>query len=66
VFALSDRVSGGVRDVTDYLPPFLGGSEPVEAPPLPSPRPRSPSFGYGFLCGLVVMAVVTSLAIGRW
>lgn len=72
VFALSDRVSGGVRDVTDYLPPFLGGEAKAAAEPPPIPaepalasRRRSPDFAYGFLWGLIAMLVVTTLAMGR-
>ena len=72
VFALSDRVAGGVRDVTDYMPPFLGGeptvleAQLIEASPLPAWR-KLPwtGFSYGFLLGLVVMLAVTTLATGR-
>lgn len=62
VFALSDRVSGGVRDVTDCFPqlaPLV-----VDVPP-PLEKKRLPDFAWGFLCGLAVMVAVTMLAMGR-
>lgn len=68
VFALSDRVAGGVRDVTDYLPPFLGGEKVIEHEPPPAPikpEKRVPDFAYGFLCGLAAMATFTWLVMGR-
>ena len=68
VFALSDRVAGGVRDVTDYMPPFLGGEPTVlearliDASPLPRWRSLPwTGFSYGFVLGLVVMLAVTTL-----
>lgn len=69
VFALSDRVAGGVRDVTDYMPPFLGGeptvleAQLIDASPLPAWRNLPwTGFSYGFVLGLVVMLAVTTLA----
>lgn len=69
VFALSDRVAGGVRDVTDYMPPFLGGeptvleAQLIDVSPLPAWRNLSwTGFSYGFVLGLVVMLAVTTLA----
>ena len=69
VFALSDRVAGGVRDVTDYIPPFLGGeptvleAQLIDASPLPRWRNLPwTGFSYGFVLGLVVMLAVTTLA----
>ena len=69
VFALSDRVAGGVRDVTDYMPPFLGGeptvleAQLIDASPLPRWRNLPwTGFSYGFVLGLVVMLAVTTLA----
>lgn len=70
VFALSDRVAGGVRDVTD-CPPFLRGEPKViEAEIVKDAPPRSRSlmlmgFAYGFLCGLGAMMLITLLAMGR-
>lgn len=68
VFALSDRVSGGVRDVTDYMPPFLRGEPKVIEAEVVKETPASKrvsDFAYGFLFGLATMATVTWLAIGR-
>lgn len=69
VFALSDRVSGGVRDVTDYCPPFLRGEPKViEAEIVKDASTRSlmvKGFAYGFLCGLGLMMLITLLAMGR-
>jgi len=65
VFALSDRVSGGLRDVTDYLPPFLVGEERIEEHAPIVRQNRVPDFAYGFLCGLAAMATFTMLAMGR-
>lgn len=68
VFALSDRVAGGVRDMTDCWSP--SPVNVIEHEPVASPKFRSAArsldrFYYGFLCGLAVMAVVTTLATGR-
>ena len=69
VFALSDRVAGGVRDVTDCMPPFLHGEPKViEAEIVKDAPPRSllwMGFAYGFLCGLGSMMLITLLAMGR-
>lgn len=68
VFALSDRVSGGVRDVTDCWFPSINVIEHEEATPPPppvAPTKRVSDFYYGFLCGLAVMMAVTVLAMGR-
>ena len=63
VFALSDRVAGGVRDVTDCWSP---SEKVIEHEPAPvKPEKRVPDFVYGFLCGLAAMATVTWLAMGR-
>lgn len=71
VFALSDRVAGGVRDVTDCWSP-CAVEKVVEHEPLPvvtvspdRPANRVSDFYYGFLCGLGVMMVVTVLSMGR-
>lgn len=74
VFALSDRVAGGVRDVTDCWSPAAGKviehgatirlrDEPPPAPVPPATK-RVSDFYYGFLCGLATMTVVTVLAMG--
>lgn len=68
VFALSDRVAGGVRDVTDHWSPSIKVIEEAPAPPPPAVARtgRVTDFYYGFLCGgLAVMVVVTVLAMGR-
>lgn len=71
VFALSDRVAGGVRDVTDHWSPSIKVIEQEAAAAAPAPPPavarteRVTDFYYGFLCGLAVMIVVTVLAMGR-
>jgi hypothetical protein len=65
VFALSDRVAGGVRDVTDCWSPVpvkVIEHEPVE--PAKGFRRAAKAldrFYYGFLCGMAVMVVVTAL-----
>lgn len=69
VFALSDRVAGGVRDETDFVPRFLlDKPTPKDVEPVPQPAPprRLPDFYYGFLCGLGAMAAFTTLAMRRW
>lgn len=69
VFALSDRVAGGVRDVTDCWTPAKVIEHEPPAPPVAvapvKPASRVSDFYYGFLCGLAVMMVVTVLAMGR-
>lgn len=67
VFVLSDRVAGGVRDVTDCWSPSAV-EKVIEHEPLPAPvkpEKRVPDFAYGFLCGLAAMATFIWLAIGR-
>lgn len=71
IFALSDRVAGGLRDDTDYVSPLMIEASPVridndDPPPLPAVRQkRGPDFAYGFLCGCAAMYVITILAWGR-
>jgi len=61
VFALSDRVAGGVRDVTDCWSPSESVIE--HEPAAAESEKRVPDFVYGFLCGIA--ATITLLAMGR-
>ena len=65
VFALSDRVAGGLRDATDFVSPLLLDQPAaiVDEPPPAAPPSRIPDFAYGFLCGLGAMVVVTMFAM---
>lgn len=78
IFALSDRVAGGLADNTKYLSPVLLDplhakfDDKLEHPDVPAePALRhfefhiGPQFSWGFMCGLAVMMLITILAQGR-
>ena len=59
VFALGDRVAGGLREPTDFRAlPAPASAEPVPAPkPVPVSPKRGPAYVLGFLHGLIVASV---------
>lgn len=78
VFALSDRVTGGMRDTTTYLSPLLldefGLNEEDDIDPPPPPRSRLerlldwilvPQFAWGVFCGLALLTLATIAGQGR-
>lgn len=75
VFALSDRVVGGLPVTTDYLSPeILEGVKHFDLDldePEPEPVPSrldwflDPKFSWGVFVGLAVMMLVTVMAQGR-
>lgn len=66
VFALSDRVAGGLRENTDYVSTILSDKAVsaafAEVAEIQAEKSRARTFTWGFLCGLAVMMAVTVLA----
>lgn len=74
VFALSDRVAGGMRENTDYLSTILTHAQvdqafdevaDAHAAATRTRRREVRIFTWGVLCGLAVMMAVTILAQGK-